>query len=375
MSRYIWRLPRWPDLGFDASRLLPPLADCRRRQGALLARLESIGLEDSLTAQAATLEEDALQTAAIEGEKLDMKQVRSSVAVHLGLPCGGLRPVDRATDGLIQVLLDATRNHSLPLTAERLCSWHAALFPTGRAGLAAIRVGAWREKPMEVVSGPLGRQRIHFAGPPAETLQAEMASFFSWWEASRDVIDGILRAGLAHLRFVTIHPFDDGNGRLARTLTDMALAQDENLPARHYSLSARIMNDRKHYYEVLERTQKGDGDVTEWLVWFLGMVRQAMETAEGALCRVLAKAAFWRRHAATPLSERQRKVVNRLLDAGTEATGGGFEGGLTTRKYMGLTKASRATAYREITDLVARGMLAPRAAKGRSAAYDLIWAD
>ncbi|MDQ7831332.1 MAG: Fic family protein [Desulfovibrionaceae bacterium] len=375
MSRYIWQLPRWPDLGFDAARILTPLADCRRRQGALLARLESIGRQDSLTAQAATLEEDALQTAAIEGEKLDMKQVRSSVAVHLGLPRGGLRPADRATDGLIQVLLDATRNHGLPLTAERLFSWHAALFPTGRSGLSAIRVGAWRDRPLEVVSGPLGRQLVHFAGPPPETLQAEMASFFSWWEDSRGVLDGILRAGLAHLRFVTIHPFDDGNGRLARTLTDMALAQDEHQPARHYSLSARIMNDRKNYYEVLESTQKGDGDATKWLVWFLDMVRQALDAADGALSRVLAKAAFWRRHAATALSDRQRKVVNRLLDAGTKATGGGFEGGLTTRKYMGLTKASRATAYREIADLMAKGMLAPRAAKGRSAAYDLIWSD
>lgn len=375
MSRYIWQLPHWPDLGFDAARILSPLADCRRRQGALLARLEGLGLEDSLTAQAATLEEDALQTAAIEGEKLDMKQVRSSVAVHLGLPHGGLRPADRATDGLIQVLLDATRNHGLPLTAERLNSWHAALFPTGRAGLAAIRVGAWRERPLEVVSGPLGRQRVHFAGPPPEALDAEMRNFLSWWEQSRTGMDGVLRAGMAHLRFVTIHPFDDGNGRLARTLTDMALAQDENLPARHYSLSARIMSERNSYYEVLEKTQKGDGDVTEWLTWFLAMVRQAMDAAEGALSRVLAKAAFWRRHAAIPLSERQRKAVNRLLDAGSDADGGGFEGGLTTRKYMGMTKASRVTAYREIADLVAKGMLAPRAGKGRSAAYDVIWAD
>lgn len=375
MPRYIWQLPQWPGLGFDAGRTLAPLADCRRRQGALLARLESLGGEERLTAQVATLEEDALQTAAIEGETLDMEQVRSSVAAHLGLPRGGLRPADRATDGLVQVLLDATRNHALPLTAERLFSWHAALFPTGRSGLGAIRVGAWREKPLEVVSGPVGRRRVHFRGPPPEALDGEMRDFLSWWEQSRVGMDGILRAGLAHLRFVTIHPFDDGNGRLARTLTDMALAQDENLPARHYSLSARIMNERKNYYEVLERTQKGDGDATEWLLWFLDMARQAMEAAEGTLSRVLAKAAFWRRHASTALSERQRKAVNRLLDAGTKATGGGFEGGLTTRKYMGLTKASRATAYREITDLVAKGMLIPRAGKGRSAAYDVSWID
>lgn len=371
MHQYIWQLPLWPDLGFDAARLLAPLGDCRRRQGELSARLESIGRQDSLTAQAATLEDDAIQTAAIEGEILDRERVRSSVAEHLGLPRGGLRAADRATDGLVQALLEATRNHALPLTAERLFSWHAALFPTGRSGLAAIRVGAWRDRPMEVVSGPVGRRRVHFAAPPPEALDGEMRDFLSWWEKGRAGMDGVLRAGLAHLRFVTMHPFEDGNGRLARILTDMALAQDEDRAARHYSLSARIMAGRTDYYEVLERTQKGDGDVTEWLLWFVDMVRQAMAAAEATLARVLAKAAFWRRHAGAALSERQRKAVNRLLDAGPETGEGGFEGGLTTRKYMGMTKASRATAYREIADLVARGMLVPRETKGRSAAYDL----
>ncbi|ADK85951.1 filamentation induced by cAMP protein Fic [Desulfarculus baarsii DSM 2075] len=373
MPRYIWQLPQWPNPEWDARQLLRPLADCRRRQGALLAKLAGIGLEDSLRAQAQSLEEDVVQTAAIEGERLDREQVRSSVAVHLGLNQGGLRPADRATDGLVMVLLDATQNHAQPLTAERLCGWQAALFPSGYSGLSRIVTGAWREKPMQVVSGPLERHQVHFEAPPPGRLDAEMESFLSWWEESQATLDGIVRAGLAHLRFVTIHPFDDGNGRLARTLTDMALAQDENLPARYYSLSAQIMHQRNSYYDVLERTQKGDGDATEWLLWFLERVDRAMAVAERTIAKVLLKAEFWRRHTATTLSERQRKVVNRLLDAGPEDLGGGFEGGLTNRKYLGMTKASRATAYRELADLVAKGILRPREGKGRGAAYDLVW--
>lgn len=369
MTYYIWQLAQWPRFGWDAEQLLRPLADCRRRQGSLLAKLASIGLEDSLRAQAASLEEDVLQTAAIEGEHLDREQVRSSVAVHLGLDQGGLRPADRATDGVVMVLLDATRNHGEPLTAERLWSWQAALFPSGYSGLSRIVTGAWRNKPMEVVSGPLERHRVHFSAPPPEALDAEMAGFLSWWAESRATMDGILRAGLAHIYFVTIHPFEDGNGRLARTLTDMALAQDENLPARHYSLSAQIMRERNSYYDVLERTQKGDGDATEWLLWFLARVDQAMAVAEGTIARVLLKAKFWQRHTATPLNDKQRKVINRLLDAGPE----NFEGGLTNRKYLGMTKASRATAYRELADLVAKGILRPREGRGRGAAYDLVW--
>lgn len=373
MPRSIWQLPQWPHLEWDAKSLLTPLADCRRQQGALLAKLERIGLEDSLKAQAASLEEDAIQTSAIEGERLDPEKVRSSVALHLGLEHGGLRPSDRMTDGLVQVLLDATQNYARPLTIERIRTWHAALFPAGRSGLTSIRTGAFRDQAMEVVSGPIGRQRVHFVAPPPETLEAEMASFLSWWEGSRNALDGILRAGLAHLHFVTIHPFDDGNGRLARTLTDMALAQDERLPARYYSLSAQIMRDRNRYYDVLERTQKGTGETTEWLLWFLERVHQAMSAADRTVSRILLKADFWRRHADAHLGERQRKVLNRLLDAGPEALGGGFEGGLTTRKYMGMTKASRATAYRELADLVEKEILRPREARGRSSAYDLIW--
>jgi Fic family protein len=291
------------------------------------------------------------------------------VANHLGLAQGGLRQADRATDGMVMVLLDATRQYDRPLTRERLWNWQAALFPTGRSGLSQIVTGAWREGPMDVVSGPMGREHVHFSAPPPEDLDAEMTAFLTWWEDSPSVMDGILRAGLAHLKFVTIHPFADGNGRLARTLSDMALAQDEKLPARYYSISSQIMADRTAYYEVLERTQKGDGDVTEWLLWFLEKAHNAMKVAERTIDRVLLKADFWRIHAAKSLSERQRKVINRLLDAGPD----GFEGGLTNRKYLGMTKTSRATAYREMDDLLGKGILRPRAGKGRSTAYDLVW--
>lgn len=373
MPQYIWEQANWPDCTWDSSKLLEPLAECRREQGRLQAQLESSGFEDDLAAQAETLEEDAIQTAAIEGEKLDREMVRSSVATHLGLEQGGLRPASRATDGLVEVLLDATRNYEQPLTLERICSWHAALFPTGQSGLKRIVVGAWRAEHMEVVSGPINRPKVHYVAPRPDALEHEMASFVSWWEQSRQGLDGVLRAGLAHLRFVTIHPFDDGNGRIARTLTDLALAQDERRSVRYYSLSAQIMSRRNEYYDVLEQTQKGDGDVTEWLLWFLEQVRLSVTTAGQTMARVLLKAEFWRKHAATPLTERQRKVVNRLLDAGPEHLGGGFEGGLTNRKYSGMTKASRATAYREITDLVEKGILSQRAQKGRSVAYDLVW--
>ncbi|WP_045220665.1 Fic family protein [Desulfonatronum thioautotrophicum] len=373
MPQYIWQLPAWPHLQWNVDRLLASLAACRVAQGALRAKLEIAGLLNSPTSAAAALEEDAVQTAAIEGETLDREQVRSSVARHLGLDQAGLRPADRATDGLVQILLDATRNHHLPLTVPRIQGWHAALFPTGYSGLIPIRTGAWRNKPLNVVSGPIHRSHLHFTAPPPETLDAEMTDFLAWWSESKPTMDGLIRAGLAHLRFVTIHPFDDGNGRLARTLTDMALAQDENRPYRHYSLSAQIMAQRKGYYDMLEATQKGDGEVTPWLVWFLRQLQDALTTAGLTVNRVLQKAEFWRQHAQTPLNERQRKVVNRLLEAGCSEDGGGFEGGLTNRKYTAMARTSRATAFRELADLVEKHILRPLPGKGRGAAYELIW--
>jgi Fic family protein len=331
--------------------------------------MEGLGFEDGLRVYAVAVEEDALQTAAIEGENLDREGVRSSVALHLGLPSAGLRSADRAVDGLVEVLLDATHNHEKLLDKERLCGWHTALFPSGRSGFHPIVVGAWRNESMKVVSGPFGRQSVHYEAPPPERMDAEMASFFAWWKESRNNLDGIIRAALAHLYFVSIHPFDDGNGRLARTITDMALAQDEGMGRRYYSLSAQIMRERDGYYEMLEKIQTGDGDCTEWLLWFITCFERALTTAEATLTVILFKAGFWNRHAEKEVTERQRKVLNRLLDAGK----GGFEGGLSTRKYMGMTKVSRATAWREIEDLLQKEMLRPLPGGGRSAAYEIVW--
>ena len=368
---YIWQREDWPNFRFDSDKLLRPLAAVRKAQGRLLGAIEDLGFDDSLRASAVSLEEDAMQTAAIEGETLDREGVRSSVARHLGLPHAGLRPADRAVDGLVQVLLDATRNHEAPLTAERLLGWHAALFPTGHSGLHKITVGAWRNSPMQVVSGPFGKQTVHYEAPPHEELDNAMSRFLTWWAAGLGAMDGVIRAALAHFYFVTLHPFDDGNGRLARCIADMALAQDEKTGMRFYSLSAQIMHDREAYYDVLERTQKGSGDVTEWLLWFFGCLTRAIATAEKTLDHVMLKARFWKRHGETPVNERQKKALNRLLDAGPE----GFEGGLTTRKYMGMTKASRSTAWREIDDMLQKGLLRALPGGGRSTAYDVVWDD
>ena len=366
---YIWQHEYWQDFRFDSEKLLQPLAAVRKIQGRLLGTVEDLGFDDSLRASAVSLEEDAIQTAAIEGETLDREGVRSSIAKHLGLPHAGLRPADRAVDGLVQVLLDATRNYASPLTDERLRGWHAALFPTGHSGFHKITVGAWRTSPMQVVSDPFGKQKVHYEAPHPEKLDDEMILFFDWWRSSLTDTDGIIRAALAHLYFVTVHPFDDGNGRLARCIADMALAQDEKTGMRFYSLSAQIMTERESYYEVLERTQKGTGDTTEWLLWFFGCLERAIVAAEKTLATILLKAKFWKLHSDVPLTERQRKVLNRLLDAGPD----GFEGGLSTRKYMGMAKTSRATAWREIEDLLQKEILRALPGGGRSTAYEVTW--
>lgn len=366
---YLWQRKNWPKLIWKNDPLLPLVGQARKAQGILLTRLKNLGFELGEQAQADILTEEAIQTSAIEGERLNRESVRSSVARHLGLPAAGLRPATRSVDGLVEVLLDATRGYGKPMTAGRLKGWQAALFPTGYSGFSKIRVGEWRgREPMRVVSGPVGRERIHFEAPPSERVEKEMRQFLSWWKSSLKTEDGLLRAGMAHFYFVTVHPFEDGNGRIARALTDMALAQDEKLGARYYSLSSQIMEERDEYYHVLEEGSKGN-DVTDWLAWFLGCYKRAVDGAEKIITHVLAKAEFWQRHHPTEISERQRKVVNRLLDAGK----GGFEGGLTTRKYVSMAKVSRATAFREISDLLDKGILRQNPARGRSVSYDLNW--
>jgi len=368
-NHYIWQRPGWTSFRWDAQSILTQLSDCRLAQGKLLGKVVELGLGQDSQIHAEILAEETIKTSAIEGEKLEVDSVRSSVARKLGLPSAGL-PVNRNVDGVVAVVLDASEKHDEPLTNERLWSWQAGLFLTGYSGLHKIRVGAWRgDAPMQVVSGPVGREEVHFMAPPVEMLEKEMASFLNWWESSRGSMEGLIRAAVAHFRFVTIHPFEDGNGRIARALTDMALAQDDGQRQRYYSLSSQIMEERDSYYDVLELCQKGDGDITPWLLWFLGCFSRAISRSESILSVVVLKANFWRQHAQSSLNERQCKVVNRLLDAGP----GGFEGGLTTRKYASMTKVSKPTAFREISRLLELGIIHQNEGGGRSVSYDLVW--
>jgi len=371
---WIWQQSDWPKFRWDQAALASRLARARMAQGKVLGAAQVLDANLTLEAVAAILVEDGLTTSAIEGERLDLDAVRSSVARHLGLPTAGLPVPPRAVDGLIEVLLDATRDFASPLTTVRLFGWQAALFPTGYSGLHQIRIGALRgDEPMQVVSGRIGHERVHFTAPPREKLEFELDRFLAWFNAGlanpETDLDGLIRAGLAHLWFVTLHPFEDGNGRLARAITDMALSQDERQPMRFFNLSAQILREREGYYDILERTQRGSVDVTDWLAWFLGQVEASATAAEKTVANTLSKARFWLRHQASALNERQRKALNRLLDAGRD----GFEGGINTRKYMSLTKASRATAYRELSALVEKGCLTPTGKGGRSSGYEIVW--
>jgi Fic family protein len=367
---WIWQQPEWPHFRWEEGRLTPVLVRARLAQGKVLGAAKLLDASLSLEAIAAILVEDGLTTSAIEGERLDLDSVRSSVARHLGLPSAGLPPPPRAVDGLIEVLLDATTHHDRPLVAYRLFGWQAALFPTGRSGLHTVRAGSLRGAgPMQVVSGGIGHEKVHFVAPPRAGLEMGLDQFLAWFNTPPGDVDGLVRAGLAHFWFVTLHPFEDGNGRLARAITDMALSQDERQPMRFFSLSAQILRERDRYYAILERTQRGGIDVTDWLLWFLAQVEAAANAADQTVATTLSKARFWLKHQATHISERQRKVLNRLLDAGPD----GFTGGINTRKYMSLTKTSRATAYRELADLVEKGCLRPGGGGGRSSGYSVVW--
>jgi len=369
--KWIWQQPNWPDFIWETDTLLPFLSKARLEQGKLLGRTKELGFELSQEAGADILIEEAIKTSEIEGAYLNRDLVRSSVAKHLGLPSIGLPQASRSIDGLVDILIDATKKYDRPLTSERLMSWQAALFPTGYSGLMRIQVGEWRsgEDPMQVVSGGIGKEILHFEAVPSSCVRDEMDRFFTWWIMSRDKIDGLLRAGLAHFYFVTVHPFEDGNGRIARAITDMALAQDENISTRFYSLSSQIMKEKKEYYEILERCQRGGMNITAWLVWFLISYIKSLESSSNLISKVLAKASFWKYFSQTSLSDRQRKVVNVLLNAGK----GEFEGGLTTRKYSSIAKVSRATAFREIANLVEKKVILQNPSKGRSTSYDLNW--
>jgi Fic family protein len=356
----------WPNLGWDAGEVTPGLVRARHKQGLLLGRMRQLGFALQAEAAVEVLTSDVVQSSAIEGERLDQADVRSSIARRLGLPDGAARRANRDVEGVVEVMLDATRNPAQPITERRLCGWHAALFPVGYSGTRPIAVGTWRPVeagPMQVVSGPIGRERLHFEAPPAEKVPREMARFIEWCNAE-DGVDPFLRAAVAHFWFVTIHPFEDGNGRLARALADLFLARADGCPERFYSMSTRIEAERNDYYRVLEHTQRGGLDITPWMTWFVGCLDRAIDQAGSLTAGVLRKAAVWRRvHDGLPVNERQRRVVNKLLD--------GFDGFLTTSKYARIARCSADTALRDIGDLVERGVLVRNAAGGRSTSYRL----
>jgi Fic family protein len=363
--RYIHDRPEWPDFRWDMHTLAAQLAAVRHKQGLLLGRMSALSFSGRAEAGLEILARDVVKSSAIEGEVLDLAQVRSSLARRLGITIGGLGPANRNVEGIVEMMLDATQGYAEPLTGQRVFGWHAALFPAGYGPARKITVGAWRTLeagPMRVVSGYVGHETIHFEAPSADRIDWEMERFLTWFNARLD-LDPVLKAGIAHLWFVTIHPFEDGNGRIARAIADCALARADNCPQRFYSMSGRIELERNAYYDILERTQKGCLDITPWLAWFLGCLGRAMDGADTTLSAVFRKAHVWQHANRFPLNERQRGVINRLLD--------GFEGKLTSGKYAKLAKCSPDTALRDIRELIGFGILRQSAAGGRSTSYDL----
>lgn len=367
MSAYIYDLPDWPHFRWDNEKLAEKLALVRHRQGRLSGRIEAYGVKLRDEAVLHTMTEEVVKSSEIEGQKLSREQVRSSLARRLGVDIGALTPADRNVEGIVQMILDATRNYDHPVTKERLFGWHAALFPTGYSGLTKIAVGKWRPpeaEPMQVVSGPYGRERVHYEAPAADRVDAEMSAFIAWFNGEQPGVDLVLKAAMAHLWFESIHPFEDGNGRIGRALADMMLARSERSAQRFYSISAEIKAEQGRYYDHLEETQRGNLDITEYLDWFLGCLDRAFDGAETILAGVLRKASFWRLHAGRPFNERQRFMIDRLLD--------GIEGKLTSSKWAKMTKCSQDTAGRDIVQLLNAYVLVREPGRGRSTNYLLV---
>lgn len=363
---YLWNNPNWPNLYWDEQKLASLVARVAREQGRLLGKMEALGIDLRSEAHLRMLTEEVVKSSEIEGENLVAEQVRSSIALRLGMDIDGLVPADQHVDGIVEMMLDATGNYAAPLTEERLFAWHASLFPTGQSGLHKIRVGSWRDDsngPMQVVSGSTGKEKVHYEAPPAECLADEIARFLCWFEQPGDH-DPLLIAGKAHLWFITLHPFDDGNGRIARAIADMALARAEKTGQRFYSMSAQIRQQQQGYYNILEQTQKGGLDITQWQTWFLNCLQRAMSSAQQSLSTVLTKAQYWEQFAKAPLNKRQIKVLNKLLD--------GISGKLTTSKWATIAKSSQDTAYRDILNLIELGILQKNTGGGRSTSYSLV---
>lgn len=362
---YIHQLKGWPGFTWDEAGLSGLLAEARHEQGLILGRMSSLGFATRQEASLCILTQDAVNTAEIEGEIFNPRSVRSSIARKLGIEEAGATVSDRQVDGLVEVLVDATRNYRDPLTEERLFGWQAALFPTGYSGLGKITVGAWRKDekgPMQVISGGIGRERVHFQAPNADRLEHEMTGFLSWFNADAG-LDPVLKSALAHFYFVTIHPFDDGNGRIARAIADLQLSRADRTEHRFYSMSSQIQREKKVYYDTLEKCQKGSLDISEWIAWYLGCLLRALGESHAMLASVLKKAEFWKERAGASFHERQRAMLNRLFD--------GFEGKLTSSKWARITKCSQDTAQRDINDLIDRGILEKESAGGRSTSYRL----
>lgn len=363
---YIHQYKAWPKFTWDDKALSKLLTSARHKQGRLLGKMEGLGFSLKEEATLQTLTQDVLKSSEIEGEILNADQVRSSIARRLGMEVAGLVPSDRNVDGVVEMMLDATQRYNSALGDERLFGWHAALFPTGRSGMYKIVVGNWRnnskDDPMQVISGAMGRETVHYQAPDAELLEQEMKHFLTWFNSTVD-IDPVLKAGIAHLWFVTVHPFDDGNGRIARAITDMQLARADESAQRFYSMSSQIRVERNTYYDMLEKTQKGDLDITEWLEWFLSCYDRALSNTGQTLANVIQKAKFWENPTTTNINDRQRHMLNKLLD--------GFDGKLNSSKWAKITKCSQDTAGRDIADLIERRILIKEAGGGRSTTYAL----
>ena len=360
---YIWQYPEWPSFTWNDSRLISLLSEVRNLEGKIQGMMDGLGFNVQSMTALNVMTEDVLRSNEIEGVILNSDKVRSSIAKHLGIDTAGLPQPDHYTEGVVQIMMDAVTNCNKPLTPERLFNWHAALFPTGRSGMYPITVGAYRTggEPMQIVSGAMGKEKVHYEAPPSDVVPDMMTDFLRWINSDNTVTDPVLKAAVAHLWFVAIHPFDDGNGRLTRTITDMQLAKADGFPLRFYSMSAEILREKKAYYEILEHTTSNSTDITEWLEWFLNTMKSSILRAKETVKRVVCKSSFWQRHREIPMNERQVRVVNMLWD--------GFTGKLTSSKWAKITKTSQATALRDITDLIEKGILTAAADGGRSSNY------